>query len=53
MLDIDEVVGDSIYVFATYDKNKDGFPVIEELPRHDRARFRRVDRDQAEATHPV
>jgi hypothetical protein len=45
VLDIDEVVGDAIYVFAVYDKNRDGFLVIEELPRHDPARFKRADRD--------
>jgi len=45
VLDIDEVVGDAIYVFAVYDKNRDGFLVIEELPKHDPARFKRADRD--------
>ena len=45
VIDVDEIVGDAILVFAAYDKNRDGFLVIEELPRHDPARFKRADRD--------
>lgn len=45
VLDIDEVVGDAIFVFAAYDRNQDRVLVVEELPRHDPARFRRADRD--------
>lgn len=45
MLDIDEVVGDAIYVFAAYDRNRDGVLVVDELPRHDPVRFKRADRD--------
>lgn len=45
VIDIDEIVADSILLFAMYDKNKDGLLVIEELPRHDPARFQRADRN--------
>lgn len=45
VLDIDEVVGDSIDVFAVHDGNRDLYLVVEELPRHDPARFKRADRD--------
>lgn len=44
-VDIDEAVGDAIFVFARYDANRDGFLVIAELPRHNPERFRRADRD--------
>jgi Ca2+-binding EF-hand superfamily protein len=44
-IDIDEAVGDAIFVFARYDTNRDGFLVIAELPRHNPERFKRADRD--------
>jgi Ca2+-binding EF-hand superfamily protein len=44
-VDIDEAVGDAIFVFARYDANRDGFLVIAELPRHNPDRFKRADRD--------
>jgi Ca2+-binding EF-hand superfamily protein len=44
-VDVDEAVGDAIFVFARYDANRDGFLVIAELPRHNPERFKRADRD--------
>jgi Ca2+-binding EF-hand superfamily protein len=44
-VDVDEAVGDAIFVFARYDANRDGFLIIAELPRHNPDRFKRADRD--------
>ena len=45
VIDVDEVAADAILVFGRHDSNRDGFVVLEELPRHSPDRFRRADRD--------
>lgn len=45
VIDVDEMVGHSLYLFKQYDKNGDRFLTPDELPKHDPARFRRADRD--------
>jgi len=45
VLNIDEMVGHSLYLFKQYDKNGDRFLTPDELPKHDPARFRRADRN--------
>jgi len=45
VIDIDEMVGHSLYLFRQYDQNRDGFLTPDELPKHDPARMRRADRN--------
>lgn len=45
VINVDEMVGHSLYLFKQYDKNGDRFLTPDELPKHDPARFRRADRN--------
>jgi Ca2+-binding EF-hand superfamily protein len=45
VINVDEMVGYSLYMFKRYDRNADGFLTPDELPKHDAARFKRADRD--------
>jgi Ca2+-binding EF-hand superfamily protein len=44
VIDVDEMVGHSLYLFKQYDRNRDGVLTPDELPKHDPARMRRADR---------
>ena len=45
VIDVDEAVGDAIYIFAALDKNKDRYLTSDELPGYDTNRVKRADRD--------
>jgi Ca2+-binding EF-hand superfamily protein len=45
VIDVDEAVGDAIYIFAALDKNKDRHLTSDELPGYDTNRVKRADRD--------
>jgi hypothetical protein len=45
VIELDEIVGQSIYLFTSQDRNGDRFLSMDELPGHDPARFRRADRN--------
>jgi Ca2+-binding EF-hand superfamily protein len=44
VIDVDEMVGHSLYLFKQYDRNRDSVLTPDELPKHDPARMRRADR---------
>jgi Ca2+-binding EF-hand superfamily protein len=45
VVEVDEIVGHALYVFARHDVNKNRYLELSELPGHDPARFRQADRD--------
>jgi len=45
VVEVDEIVGHALYVFARHDTNKNRYLEQAELPGHDPARFRQADRD--------